>query len=89
MKGGIDYVNDLKKKLMSVDETMRYKIRVASDIMKTRYDLKGNLVGFQAGDLVWLYNPRRRKGHCPKLSVDWEGPYAVLTRINDVVYRIR
>ena len=42
--------------------------------LKTRYDLKGNSVKFQAGNLVWLYNPRRRKGRCPKLSPDWEGP---------------
>ena len=24
-----------------------------------------------------------------KLSTDWEGPYTVVPRINDVVYRIR
>ena len=43
----------------------------------------------QAGDLVWLYNPRKRKGHWPKLSPDWAGPSIVVTRINDVAYRIR
>ena len=56
--------------------------------MKTRYDLKGNSLGFQAGYLVWLYNPQKKKG-CPKLSPDWEGPYTVVTRINGVVYSIR
>ncbi|KAJ3644070.1 hypothetical protein Zmor_026743 [Zophobas morio] len=85
----MDYVDDLKEKLLSVQETMRHKIRVASDRMKTRYDLKVNSLEFQAGDLVWLYNPRRRKGRCPKLSPDWESSYAVVTGINDVVYRIR
>ncbi|KAJ3649656.1 hypothetical protein Zmor_021383 [Zophobas morio] len=63
--------------------------RAATGRMKTRYDFRDNLVGFQAGDLVWLYNPPRRNGCCPKLSSDWEGPYTVVTRINDVVYRIR
>ena len=52
----IDYVDDLKEKLLSVHETVRHKIRVTSDRMKIRYDL---------------------------------GPYTVVTRINDVVYRIR
>ena len=85
----IDYINDLKEKLLSVHETVRHKIKVASDRMKTRYHLKGNSVGFQAGDLIRLYNARRRKGFCPKLSPDWEGPYTVVTRIKDVVYRIR
>ena len=66
----IDYVNDLKEKLLSVHETVHHKIWVASDIVTTRYDLKGNIVGFQAGELVWNYNPRSRKGRCPKLSPD-------------------
>ena len=51
--------------------------------------LRDNSVGFQAEDWVWLYNPRRRNGCCPKLSSDWKDPYTVVTRINDVVYRIR
>ena len=84
----IDYICDLKEKLLSVHETVRHKMRVASDRMKTRYDLKDNSVAFQAGDLVQLYNPRRRKGRCPNLSPDWDGPYTVATRIN-LIYRIR
>mgnify|MGYP005985006739 FL=1 len=60
---------------------------MGNDRMKTRYDIKGNSVGFQTGDLVWLYNPRSRKGRCPKLSSDWEGP--IYCRDENVVYRIR
>mgnify|MGYP005985344927 FL=1 len=30
-----------------------------------------------------------KKGRGPKLSPDWEGPYTVVSRINDVVYRIQ
>ena len=53
--------DDLKEKLLSIHETLRHKIRVASDRRKTRYDLKGNSAGFQVGDLVWLYNPEEVK----------------------------
>ncbi|KAJ3651534.1 hypothetical protein Zmor_017568 [Zophobas morio] len=74
----IDYVDDLKEKLLNIHERVRHKIRVARDS-----------VGLQARDLKWLYNPRRRKGCCPKLSLDWEGSYTVMARTNDVVYRIR
>ena len=79
----------MKDRLLSVHETVPHKIQVASDKMKISYDLKGNSAGLQVGDLVWTYNPRRRKGRCPKLSSDWEGPYTIVMRINDVVYRIR
>ena len=57
----IEYVDDLKENLLGVHETVRHKIRVAIDRMKTRYDLKANSVAFQAGDLAWLYILRRRK----------------------------
>ena len=33
-------------------------------------------------------NPQRKKGVTPKLARNWKGPY-VVTRINDVVYRIQ
>ena len=48
----INYVDDLKEKLLSVHKTMHHKIRVVSNVMKTRYDLEGNSTGFQVGDLV-------------------------------------
>ncbi|KAJ8914655.1 hypothetical protein NQ315_017352 [Exocentrus adspersus] len=38
---------------------------------------------------VWLYNPKRTKGKSPKLQKSWEGPYIVVTQLNDVVYRIQ
>ena len=46
--------------------------------MKTRYDNRGNSVGFQEGDQVWLFNPKRRRGRSPKLQSNWEGPYTCL-----------
>lgn len=57
--------------------------------MKDRYDIKAEQGGYHPGDRVWLYNPRRVRGHSPKLQTSWEGPFEVVTRINDVVYRIR
>ena len=84
-----DYVDELKVKLLDVHELARERLRVASTRMKTRYDLKANSAGFQHGDKVWLWNPQRKKGKSPKLMQSWEGPYIVLKRINDVVYRIQ
>ncbi|GBM72688.1 hypothetical protein AVEN_213184-1 [Araneus ventricosus] len=41
------------------------------------------------GDLVWMYNPKRRRGPSPKLQQNWEGPYTVIKKLNDVVYRVQ
>ncbi|KAJ4429260.1 hypothetical protein ANN_26263 [Periplaneta americana] len=62
---------------------------MASDRMKVLYDRLANSAGFQEGDLVWLYRPTRTKGKSPKLQRAWDGPYRVVTWINDVVYRIQ
>ena len=32
---------------------------------------------------------RRKKGKTPKLTRPWQGPYLVIKRINDVVYRVQ
>jgi hypothetical protein len=57
--------------------------------MKRRYDRNADVHGFQPGDAVWLYNPRVKKTLSPKLSRPWEGPYRVMERLTDVVYRIQ
>ena len=64
-------------------------IRATSDRMKTRYDRRANMKEFQENDLVWFYNPQRRIGKSPKLQQDWEGPYRIIKKINDVIYRIQ
>ncbi|KAJ8915558.1 hypothetical protein NQ315_012442 [Exocentrus adspersus] len=71
----------------SLNAEVRQKLKLESDRLKTRYDLRVNTGGFQVGE-VWLYNPKRTKGKSPKLQKSWEGPYIVVTRLNDVVYRI-
>ena len=53
------------------------------------YDTKSSDNTYKVGDPVWLYNPKRKKGISPKLSRNWEGPYTVVKRINDLVYRIQ
>ncbi|KAJ8909422.1 hypothetical protein NQ315_003473 [Exocentrus adspersus] len=84
-----NYISHLQDRLKLTHAEVRQKMRIESDRMKTRYDLRANTGGFQVGEKVWLYNPKRTKGKSPKLQKSWEGPYIVVTRLNDVVYRIQ
>lgn len=84
-----DYLHHLSDRLKEVHNFVRQKGQLASDRMKTRYDRRANEFGFKNGDKVWFYNPIRRKGRNPKLQKSWEGPYTIIKRINDVVYRIQ
>ncbi|KAI3356661.1 hypothetical protein L3Q82_003301 [Scortum barcoo] len=47
---------------------------------KRNYDIRARGTDFKAGDLVWVYSPRRRKGRCPKLDCHWVGPCEVLEK---------
>jgi hypothetical protein len=84
-----DYVADLVERLHDTHHYARRHLGVASDRMKDRYDRLANSAGFQEGERVWLYRPTRTRGRSPKLQSEWEGPYQVIARINDVVSRIQ
>ena len=49
------------------------------------YDIKSS----DAGDPIWLYNPKEKKGILPKLFQNWEGLYTAVKPSNDLVYHIQ
>ena len=65
------------------------RIAITSDRMKARYERVANPEVFHEGQLVLFYNPMRKKGLFPKLQTSWDGPYKIVKRLNDVVYRIQ
>ena len=67
----------------------RQHLKAASDRMKARYDQLANSACFQEGDRVRLYRPTRKRRKSPVLQTCWEGPYNIITRINDVIYWIQ
>jgi len=82
------YVSELRKKLNALHAGVRQQIDLRRRV-KTLYDRKARRIVFENGHRVWLFNPRRDKGKAPKLQSNWEGPYEVVKRLNDVVYCIR
>ena len=89
LSSGVDYTRELCEKLELVHRYASNHLKMASDRMKQRYDLLQNGVSLSAGDPVWFHNPQRKKGLSPKLQRQWQGPYVVTKKINDVVYRIQ
>jgi hypothetical protein len=75
--------------LRDIYNYVRQHVRLARNSMKPRYEKLTNGGGYQEGERVWLYRPTRTKGKSSKLQSSWAGPYKVITRINDVVYRIQ
>ena len=44
---------------------------------------------FEIGDAVWLFHPQRKVGICPKLQKVWKGPFIIIKKRNDIIYRIQ
>ncbi|GBM64251.1 hypothetical protein AVEN_167276-1 [Araneus ventricosus] len=84
-----EYMKNLEARLESVHALARERIKLASKGMKTRYDSRATDHHFKEGDLVWMFNPKRRRGLSPKLRQNWEGPYTVVKKLNDVVCRVQ
>ncbi|GFW72825.1 retrovirus-related Pol polyprotein from transposon 412 [Trichonephila clavipes] len=84
-----EYIKKLQARMEEMHHLPRERIGMASEKIKTRYDARATRQDFLEGDKVWLWNPKRRKGLSPKLQTNWEGPYKVLKRLNDVVVRIQ
>ncbi|GBM70874.1 hypothetical protein AVEN_150943-1 [Araneus ventricosus] len=82
-------MKNLEARLESVHAFARERIKLASERMKTRYDSRATDHHFKEGDLVWMYNPKRRRCLSPKLQQNWEGPYTVVKKLNDVVCRVQ
>ena len=51
------YAKELQDRLIEVHEFARKRMKIASDAMKRKYDLKSNLREFNIDDSVWVYDP--------------------------------
>ncbi len=86
---GPDYARQLQDRLESAHEFARGQLLSAGAKQKRNYDVHTRGRHFEVGELVWVYNPQRKKGRCPKLDSDWVGPCRILGRIGEVVYRVQ
>jgi hypothetical protein len=85
----VEYVEKLRTDLEQVHAVAREHIKCRSDKQKKHYDLKSQIQRYEECDLVWMHNPAKKKGICPKLTRSWEGPYLIVNRLSDVTYRVR
>lgn len=81
----IDYILQLKTTLNNIHNLVRHNTELSSQWNKKYYDRSARYTDFSIGQQVWFFNPRRTKGRTPKLHCNWDGPYIVVQRINDIV----
>ena len=83
-----DYAYKLTKKIDKIHDFAREKLKISANSMKRNYNVNLKLIEYERGDAVWLHNTRH-DGLTSKLACHWEGPYTVLQKINDFVYKIQ
>ena len=64
-------------------------MKIASDAMKRKYDIKSNLREFRVGEAVWLFDPTRKVGLNTNLQRPWKGPFKVIEKISDILYAVQ
>jgi len=84
-----DFVVELRRRLTNVHELVRDRLGDVHRYQAHVHDSRAVAVTFKAGDLVWLLVPAIPVGTSAKFSKLWHGPYEVIDRISDVVYRIQ
>jgi transposase InsO family protein len=84
-----DYVRKLEEKLYQIHSFARKKLKISSDAMKRNYDLNANQTSYVVGDSVWYYNPQRKVGRSGKLTRPWKGPYQIIEKVSNILYRIK
>lgn len=83
-----DYVEKVAESLSTVVEAVKAHQLKASGRQKRCFDLKVSHQFYTEGELVWVKNRVRKRGLCPKLQRHFVGPFVVLERVTDVLYRI-
>ena len=83
------YLHELKEKLKEIHEIARENLEKSCDRQKRLYDHRANAHSYNVGDSVFLFDPTKKKGISPKLQSRWVGPYLVVGKLSDLLYKIQ
>mgnify|MGYP000034807019 CR=1 FL=1 len=86
---GTDFAQRLRQDLQEAHGRARECLKQSARNQKRNYDRRVQGEGLIPGQFAWLYDKSKRKGRSPKLELRWMGPYLVVKRLSDVVYRIQ
>ena len=81
--------SNLRDHLDSVHQFARSNLQLSHSKIKGNYDKRGNVNVLAVGDQVWLHQTTPGKRLAKKFLYRWEGPYTVLTQINEVLFEVQ
>ena len=73
-----------------IHQFARQHLKLSCHRQERNYDHRPvNQHQYRRGDTVWLYSPQKKKGICPKLMRQFDGPFVVVKRMSDILYHIQ
>ena len=84
-----EYAEKLHQDLESAYRQVRVQLGHKLGRQKDLYDRKVHGRPYECGDLVWLHSPAVSRGQSKKLRRPWTGPFRVVKKLSDAVYRIQ
>ncbi|KAK3108183.1 hypothetical protein FSP39_002802 [Pinctada imbricata] len=82
-------LQELREKMNKAHAIARKNLQQSANYHKCRYDQKASISPYNLGDYVLYLHEERKEGECSKLHPLYHGPFVVVQRINDLVYRIQ
>ncbi|CAB0007774.1 unnamed protein product, partial [Nesidiocoris tenuis] len=83
-----EYAIQLRHYLEQVRAFAQQQATLKMRSQKESFDRHARHPQFKEDDWVWVYNPQRKKGLCPKLQPAWTGPWIISKKKNDVLFEV-
>ena len=83
-----NWVWQLRERLESAHTYVRQNTGEAMKRQKNGHDRKVSYETFKPGNKVYVYFPVKKVGLSSKLTSFWKGPYTVIGKLSDVLYRL-
>ena len=84
-----EYVEEVRKNLEQAYENVRARMKMVQKRQQDYYNQHTSGKPYEKGDHVWLYTPCTGKAWSKKLYRPLSGPYRVVKKSSDGVYRIQ
>jgi len=84
-----EFAATLKTTLENAYQLVRDNTGMKQERQKDYYDKRVHGKPFSVGDQVWLHSPVVPRGKSKKLHHPWIGPWIIVKRLSDAVYRVQ
>ena len=84
-----EYLESFIANLEKAREAGLQRSKESRERYRRAFNKRARPANFQAGDLVYVYVPRNRRGFSRALSHNWHGPYVIVKEEGQLHYRLR